>query len=527
MQNRNKWLSLFLTIIGLSYFLSKTVIALGQEAALSTPSSTSQDTPVQSSNVDEKALKRMQFLESIRSQLSSATKDYRAINKNVADAEQKLDKSRADISSLNAQLTNLDEQIKNTQDMIQNVQKQIIEKENKLLDLYDDMEIKKNAIEEQKRMLSEYLKTIYIQQNNVINSTEKDDSINVAKILLSDIPVGEQLRSLDYYSVMEKTGNDIMNKLELLLDELKGDQKKQEDEKVELTKLNELLTNSRNDLSIQFAAKNNLLEQTKGEEKIYRQLLEASKQQQEAMQSDLKTLRDNLSFIENKMRLKGDSFNPDDYKGILSKDTTNVYSFIEKTKNDGFNPIWPVSASRGISAYFHDESYRKAFGFIHNAIDIRASQSTPIRAPDDGVVYKVKDNGMGYSYIILAHKGGFMTVYGHVSEFRVQVGEKVMQGQTIGLSGGMPGSKGAGLMTTGPHLHFEVMKGGKYVDPLDYMPLELLPAAYIPNKYKDKLTGELIKVRRNDGLTISNDEDLTKAVEQTGYIDKVISDSKR
>ncbi|HLG25309.1 MAG TPA: M23 family metallopeptidase, partial [Candidatus Gracilibacteria bacterium] len=129
------------------------------------------------------------------------------------------------------------------------------------------------------------------------------------------------------------------------------------------------------------------------------------------------------------------------------------------------------------------------------------------------------------SYIILAHAGGFMTVYGHVSELRVEAGEKVFAGQTIGLTGGTPGTKGAGVMTTGAHLHFEVMKGGKYVDPLDYLPLTLLPMDSLPEKYRNRITGEADKVRRNKegDDPFSNDEQMTDFIETSGAIESAIN----
>jgi len=71
--------------------------------------------------------------------------------------------------------------------------------------------------------------------------------------------------------------------------------------------------------------------------------------------------------------------------------------------------------------------------------------------------------------IRLAHRGGFITAYGHVSQFLVEPGERVYAGEPVALSGGMPGTKGAGVMTTGAHLHFEVIKGGVHVDPLEFL----------------------------------------------------------
>ncbi|MDZ4217150.1 MAG: M23 family metallopeptidase, partial [Candidatus Gracilibacteria bacterium] len=107
----------------------------------------------------------------------------------------------------------------------------------------------------------------------------------------------------------------------------------------------------------------------------------------------------------------------------------------------------------------------------HDAVDIPTDQLTPVIAPLSGKVLEVHDGGAtGYSYLQLAHRDGLSTVYGHVYAFKVQEGELVRQGQLIALSGGALGTHGAGRMTTGPHLHFEVLQDGVHVNPMDYLP---------------------------------------------------------
>ena len=133
------------------------------------------------------------------------------------------------------------------------------------------------------------------------------------------------------------------------------------------------------------------------------------------------------------------------------------------------NLIWPIEPLLGISATFHDASYKARFGFEHNAVDIPTPQGTLVLAAAAGVVKDVVDNGLGFNYITIQHGDGYATLYGHLSKFIVQPGETVYAGQEIGYSGGRPGTPGAGF-STGPHLHFAVKVSGQAVDPLPYLP---------------------------------------------------------
>ena len=98
---------------------------------------------------------------------------------------------------------------------------------------------------------------------------------------------------------------------------------------------------------------------------------------------------------------------------------------------------------------------------FHSGIDIKTPLGTHVKATADGVVEEIKEsNGYG-KYIVLKHDNDYSTLYATLGEYKVFVGQKVDKGQIIALSGN------SGI-STAPHLHYEVIKQGKKVDPADY-----------------------------------------------------------
>ena len=131
--------------------------------------------------------------------------------------------------------------------------------------------------------------------------------------------------------------------------------------------------------------------------------------------------------------------------------------------------LWPVIGR--ISAGFRAPNYERYFGVPHLGMDMVVPMKTTVRASADGIVFLVRDGGeTGYSYVLLGHRGGYATIYGHLAGFAVTAGDEVSAGQTIGYSGGEPGTYGAGQMTTGAHLHFEVIQNGVNIDPAGVLP---------------------------------------------------------
>jgi murein DD-endopeptidase MepM/ murein hydrolase activator NlpD len=94
----------------------------------------------------------------------------------------------------------------------------------------------------------------------------------------------------------------------------------------------------------------------------------------------------------------------------------------------------------------------------HLGLDFRASIGTPVHATNAGTVILARPLYFEGNCVMLDHGQGLVTVYMHLSEFKVKEGDKVTAGQLIALSGGTGRS-------TGPHLHFAVRWRGEYLDP--------------------------------------------------------------
>lgn len=104
-----------------------------------------------------------------------------------------------------------------------------------------------------------------------------------------------------------------------------------------------------------------------------------------------------------------------------------------------------------------------ASGHFHSGIDLASRLGTPLHAAAAGTA-QVASNPRGYGlYVIVVHGGGVSTLYGHLDATPLATGDRVAEGDQIGLMG----SSG---LSTGPHLHFEVRRQGRPENPLPWLP---------------------------------------------------------
>lgn len=261
----------------------------------------------------------------------------------------------------------------------------------------------------------------------------------------------EERGSLSYLSVLFKASSiaDLLNRLEFvnevaeynkeLIAALKATRENIAAEKAAMEELEADLSQQQDTLMVKLEETTTLMEEYAADQAALEEIYAAEEAASEAIAAEIKSL-------------------------LASSDVV--------ASNEDF--IWPVSTSRKISSPM---GYRTSPGggigsSNHKGVDIcNVGFTSSVYAVKSGKVLRVSKalqgsyyGGSGYgNYVVIDHGDGVTTLYGHLSNVKVDVGQTVAQGDVIGITG----STGA---STGPHLHYEVMIDGAYQDPLNYLP---------------------------------------------------------
>lgn len=125
---------------------------------------------------------------------------------------------------------------------------------------------------------------------------------------------------------------------------------------------------------------------------------------------------------------------------------------------------WPVRSFRFTSGYGMRTDPITGQWRMHSGIDLANVTGTPVLAGRSGRVVHVEANSGNYgNLVIVDHGDGFRSLYAHLSAFTVGTGQWVSAGQMLGRIGNTGRS-------TGPHLHFSVIRNGRWEDPLKHLP---------------------------------------------------------
>ncbi len=152
----------------------------------------------------------------------------------------------------------------------------------------------------------------------------------------------------------------------------------------------------------------------------------------------------------------------------LAKDKNKLLSAIP-----AIQPVKNEQLKRMASGFgYRTDPFTKARE-MHEGMDFTAPTGTPIYATGDGVVKRADNTASGYgNHIVIQHGYGYETLYGHLSKYNCRAGQRVKRGDIIGYVGSTGRSEA-------PHLHYEVHKEGKVVNPINFYYGNISAAEYV------------------------------------------------
>lgn len=356
------------------------------------------------------------------------------LKKKAAAYEANLQLKRQERLTLSNQITILTDRISKTSLDIEAARTSIEATNLEIHGLEDDIGTKEKQILNYKEQLGALVRWLAHEQNRTI-----------VKVFFTHSSFADFYGELKQVRTVQTNVANLVKEVEALRVKLNIDKASMEDKRQRLTEELNNLNQQQLSLEAQQETKNYLLQETRSSEQRFATLLEDAHREEEKTNLEITNLE---KEVRERLRLEG-------------------------LTTDGEQPvlIWPVPHNRGLSTLFHDPDYPFRRLFEHSGIDIRAYQGTSIRASASGYVARVQSGGKrGYGFIMIIHNGGLATVYGHVSKIMVKQDSFVAQGEVIALSGGIPGTPGAGPFSTGPHLHFETRFNGIPQDPLPLLP---------------------------------------------------------
>lgn len=371
-------------------------------------------------------------IEQLNKQIAEKKEKIKELEKTIATYTKNIEAKQTEAASLKNQLGILDNHIAKAETDIELTQEKIKQAQLEIEALELTIAEKEAVLEKQKKIITK-----------IVQGINADKQKNYLEVLLTNDSFTAFYDQLQYtMKIYEDLGKSV-KVLRLVKEDLQTKKAQVESRKKIYESLRADLETKREKFKDQSKAKENLLVQTKSSELRYRTLLASLKQQHQAVINEERAYEDQV-----RKRLAQEN-----------KLSASVGAF-----------AWPL-LNRTITASFHDPDYPFRNVFEHSGLDIRASQGTPVRAAAAGYVARAKICGAAscYAYILIVHTGNLSTLYGHLSRVDVQADQFVNKGDIIGLTGGKPGTVGAGPFVTGPHLHFEVRANGIPVDPMGYL----------------------------------------------------------
>lgn len=352
----------------------------------------------------------------LKDQLSSVTTKKKNAKKELASLQSQKSSILAEIEKLDAAIEAATEEIE--------VQQQLITELEGLIEV-KELELAESQQKEE---------TQYAKLKDRVRFMHENGSMSYLSILLSSDDFADFLSRYEIVSQISKYDKNLFEELKALKEQIAEQKASLEADHADAVTLKASMDENKRTLEVQFNERNAQMKKVEeAEAEAKAQYAEIAKEEDKITAAVQKAVRE------------------------LAAQSSSTYV--------GGSMMWPLPAANNVITCKYGMRTHPITGVykLHTGIDLRASTGTKIYAANAGTVIKATySSAYGY-YVVVNHGGGTSTLYAHMSKMAVKNGQKVSQGTVLGYVG----STG---YSTGPHLHFEVIKNGNYVNPVTMYP---------------------------------------------------------
>lgn len=376
--------------------------------------------PVYGSKADiDTAKAKTATLEEEKQKVEAALKNLEGLKSDTAAYVRALDSS---LEAIGEELSGLLEQIAAKEADISSTQAELEAAKVVEADQYDAMKLR--------------IKYMYEQGNS-----------SAVDLLLQSEDLTQLLNRAEYISKISEYDRKMMDEYVATKESIAAHEAVLREEHAQLLTLKEATEIKQQSVATLLAEKNKEL-------KSYEAKIEAAEGQISEYEKDIKAQENHIREIEAEIKRKEEAARKAAEEAGKKYNTASI---------GNIKFIWPCpSSSRITSGFGGRSSPTEGASTNHQGLDIGAPTGTNIVAAASGEVIVSTYSYSSGNYIMINHGGGVYTVYMHCSQLIASVGDQVSQGQTIAKVG----STG---YSTGPHLHFGIRVGGKYVNPSGYV----------------------------------------------------------
>ena len=343
-------------------------------------------------------------LENQKSELQAQLKSLQRDKSNALAQKENLD---TQIALIRSEIANTEEQIAQYEELIEETENEIAETQRKHQAQYELFCARVRAMEER-------------------------GTVSYWSVVFRSADFSEMLAAMDFISEIMESDQRVIDDLQATEAELSRQQESLEIALTEQELVREELSARNTELNNQLSAARSLILEIEGDEAEYQKLIKEKEAAAAKEQEEIVRLSRELAAQQNQGATKG-----------------------------GY--IWPCSSHYVTSPLGSRYTGIAGASTNHMGIDIgRVYYSTQVVAAKAGTVIISSYNKYRGNYVVVSHGSGNTTTYQHLSKRSVNVGDKVSQGQVLGITGDTG-------VASGPHLHFEITENGQIVDPLKYL----------------------------------------------------------